>query len=122
MASEKPPEQATIFGVPEPARPVRGVYRSSEPAAGYAAPPGTGPQGESCGSCTHCRVRTQVLGSRRGNRGKQRRFYKCGVMFPSWTTTRSSDVLAHSPACRRWEAGQPQPSTLQRVHNREWED
>lgn len=119
-APEQRPQQSTIFGALEPARPVSGSIRS-ESAAGYAAPPGTGPQGETCGSCANCRVRSHRVASKTGG-GKQRRFYKCGVMFPSWTATRGSDVLVHSPACQRWEAGQPQPSSLQHVHHREWED
>lgn len=121
MATEQRPEQNTIFGLAEPARPVRGAFRS-EQAAGYAAAPGSGPQGETCGSCAHCRVRSHRVRSKVAGGGKERRFYKCGVMFPNWTNTRGSDVLVQSPACKRWESGQPQVSTAQRVHSREWED
>lgn len=56
---------------------------------GYAAFPGTGPQGETCGSCKHiCR---------------QRRWAKCELVRGRWTGGRGSDVLVRAPACRRWE-------------------
>lgn len=52
---------------------------------GYAYHPGTGPEGETCGSCKH-----DVPG---------RRWHKCGLR----TGGRGSDILARSPACKYWE-------------------
>lgn len=60
---------------------------------GYAAPPGTGPAGETCKSCTH-RV---VSGS-----GK-RRYQKCGLNRAKWTGGPGSDILVKSAACKKWE-------------------
>lgn len=69
---------------------------------GYAAAPGTGPSGESCGTCMHCRQRTA--------RGKH--FYKCARMAAAWGRDRASDIVLKSPACRHFEAGTPQTTTF----------
>lgn len=56
---------------------------------GYAAPPGTGPQGETCGSCRHlCRGR---------------RWAKCAMIEGKWTHSRKTDVLVGAHACSKWE-------------------
>lgn len=62
-------------------------------ASGYAAVPGTGPQGETCKSCRHL-VRRQW--------GKT--YLKCGLMRDYWTKGSGSDIRARAAACRRWEA------------------
>jgi hypothetical protein len=59
---------------------------------GYAAPPGSGPAGETCGTCDHL-ARVQP-----GNRS----FPKCGLMERGWTGGTASDVRVRSPACSRW--------------------
>ncbi len=57
---------------------------------GYIYHPGTGPEGETCGSCRHiC---------------KGRRWHKCALNKARWTRSRGSDVLVKSPACKYWEA------------------
>lgn len=61
-------------------------------ANGYAWTPGTGPKGETCGTCLH------LDGQSRG-----RTFYKCGLMRKDWTHGRGTDILKRSPACRFWE-------------------
>lgn len=61
--------------------------------SGYAAIPGTGPAGETCRSCEHL-VRKEMSGT----------YLKCGLMRAHWTGGYGTDVLARSPACRRWEA------------------
>lgn len=111
------PAQATLFGAPEPAKVDRGAYRSPRPS-GYAAEPGTGPAGETCGTCGHCRWRELV---RRRPGARPRRFYKCAAATPSWTNDRSSDVLLTSPACRHHEHGAPQPTHVHRVRTT-WND
>lgn len=58
------------------------------PTQGYAASPGTGPAGETCGSCAHC--------------VRRKRYYKCGLNQASWTASRATDILKHAPACVRW--------------------
>lgn len=65
-------------------------------ANGYAAPPGTGPKGETCGTCRHIRGFRQA-GS----------WYKCGLMEKVWTGGRGTDILKRSPACRFWEKEKP---------------
>lgn len=73
-------------------------------AAGYAAQPGTGPAGESCGSCAHCCAKV---------RGKT--YYKCELMMAAWSTCRSTDVLVGSPACERWTAGTPRMTGVSKL-------
>lgn len=65
---------------------------------GHAAPPGSGPAGETCGSCAH-RVRARIRSGRV--------FQKCGLMRHAWTHGPGSDIKAGSPACSRWEAEKP---------------
>lgn len=60
----------------------------------YPMPPGTGPEGETCGSCLHgCRV---------GHRTKK--YWKCALM--KWSHSEATDIKKSSPACQRW---QPEP-------------
>lgn len=56
---------------------------------GYAAPPGTGPDGETCGSCKHI-FRTS-------------RYRKCEKRKSAWSHGFATDVFARSPACKFWE-------------------
>jgi hypothetical protein len=61
---------------------------------GYAAPPGTGPAGETCKSCEHgVRVSANTAGTYR----------KCLLTKDNWTGGPGSDILFRSPACRLWE-------------------
>ena len=61
---------------------------------GYAAPPGTGPVGETCKSCQHSvRLSANTSGTYR----------KCALMRENWTGGPGSDILFRSPACRKWE-------------------
>lgn len=95
------PRQHSIFGGTERAR----IERSSTVHAnGYAAKPGTGPAGESCGTCANCRMR---------HLSAQRRVYKCALAMSGWNSSRSSDVLIHSPACEKWTPGEPHSTTIQ---------
>lgn len=61
---------------------------------GYAAQPGTGPEGETCKTCKHKRSF--------GNPGKH--FVKCGLRRDTWTHGEGTDILARSPACSKWGA------------------
>lgn len=58
---------------------------------GYAWQPGTGPEGETCGSCKH-HVRRHFA----------KVYHKCDLV--SWTNGRATDILTKSPACKKWEA------------------
>ena len=59
---------------------------------GHAAPPGTGPAGETCKTCANLRYRTLA-----------RTYIKCVLMIDQWTGGTATDVRAKDPACRRWE-------------------
>lgn len=66
--------------------------RLRERPKGYAATPGSGPAGETCGTCAHC------WRSNSGTRG----YHKCKLIRP--TRGYGTDILKRSPACSRWEA------------------
>lgn len=70
-------------------------------AKGYAAPPGSGPAGETCGSCGHLHRSSTP----------HRTYFKCDLMQRGWTHGAASDVKARSPACSRWEAPETNPET-----------
>jgi hypothetical protein len=58
----------------------------------YAAAPGTGPDGETCGSCAHiAHVRFANV------------YRKCGLMRVKWTGGGGTDIKARSAACSKWE-------------------
>jgi hypothetical protein len=62
-------------------------------ANGYAAPPGSGPDGKTCKGC---------LWFRR-NETYNRTFLKCGhESAPKWTHSYGTDIRATAPACRHW--------------------
>lgn len=74
-------------------RVIAGINKRKDPRpAGYAAPPGGGPEGETCGSCRHLSRTT----------GTARDYLKCGLVADRWTGGRKTDVLSRSPACSRW--------------------
>ena len=64
---------------------------------GYAAEPGTGPKGETCGSCKQ-HVRKVMAGT----------YHKCGLMVHIWTGGGGTDIKVRSAACRHWEASEAQ--------------
>jgi hypothetical protein len=67
--------------------------RKSPMPRGYAAAPGTGPAGETCGTCRHL-----------ARHHCARSYPKCRLMEAVWTGGAATDVRVRSPACRRWEA------------------
>lgn len=77
-------EQPDLFGDAAP-RHFRG--------RGYAAQPGTGPQGESCRTCAH---KLTVY----GRCGQS--WVKCALV--QRTSGAGSDIRAAAPACLRWQA------------------
>lgn len=64
---------------------------------GYYMPPGTGPTGETCGTCEHIVYRGNTAGH----------YLECLRAKAKWTHGRKSDILAGSPACSGWESAQP---------------
>lgn len=62
------------------------------PGAGYAATPGMGPKGETCGSCGNCRKL----------RPKGRSAYnKCLLVKRAWS--KETDIRLDAPACLHWK-------------------
>lgn len=80
-----------LAGHAAPERPVRIKKQGL-----YAALPGTGPAGETCGSCEHC------------HRAWNGRYRKCALLRNRWTGGPGTDIKARSPACAKWEAEQIQ--------------
>lgn len=66
--------------------------RSKPQKRGYAAPPGTGPAGETCGSCQHL-YRNRMA----------KTYLKCSLMSAVWTGGAGTDILSKAPACRLWK-------------------
>lgn len=75
---------------PQSAESQAAAYRSKA----YAAMPGAGPAGETCGTCAHSGWRGGVAG----------RYFKCALMRATWTGGKGSDIKMRSPACSKWEA------------------
>lgn len=88
-----------LFGneVPEyalaPAQRRQLLGRKGTQPNGFAAVPGTGPAGETCGSCEHIHREKMYSG---------RTFPKCDLMKRFWTHGPGSDIRVKSPACREW--------------------
>lgn len=70
----------------------RKATRKEPVPRGYAALPGTGPVGETCGSCAHHAVVQHA-----------KLYHKCGLMRRVWTGGRATDILVRSAACAKWE-------------------
>lgn len=66
--------------------------KRDESARGHVARPGSGPAGESCGTCRHlCRIK------------HAKTYLKCGLVRHAWTASPKTDIRAKSPACQLWE-------------------
>lgn len=61
---------------------------------GYAAPPGTGPEGKKCKDCAHKNSMSN---------GGAKHFIKCNLRRATWTHGEGTDILARSPACSKFE-------------------
>lgn len=62
---------------------------------GYAWAPGTGPDGETCGTCKH-----------HVTRHFSKVYHKCELSRTKWTNGRATDILVRAPACKYWEAAE----------------
>ncbi|OLE54210.1 MAG: hypothetical protein AUG51_09375 [Acidobacteria bacterium 13_1_20CM_3_53_8] len=70
-----------------------GKKKRKEPRPqGYATQPGTGPEGETCGSCKYHEVIRY-----------SKNYHKCALTRGTWTHGRASDILVRTPACSKWE-------------------
>ena len=76
-------------------RKIVGGKRKPTVKNGYAAPPGGGPEGKTCGDCAHKRTM--------GNYGCKQ-YIKCELRKSTWTNGEGTDILARSPACSKFEA------------------
>ena len=61
---------------------------------GHYAAPGTGPEGESCGTCRYA-VRRKL---------SSKSVYKCELARRCWTHGPGSDIRLKDPACGGWRA------------------
>lgn len=80
-----------LFGAP--CNPLRAPTKAKGPQKrGHAAPPGTGPDGKTCGTCKHL---TRLRFSKT--------YLKCELRRKSWTGGAGSDVRKKDAACRFFE-------------------
>lgn len=90
-----------LFGDPEPnsyttkdgrtiAAPKRGKHYVA--ARGGADRPGTGPAGETCGSCRHHVILSYA-----------KSYHKCELTRAKWTGGTATDIRVRWPACSKWE-------------------
>ena len=56
----------------------------------YPAPPGTGPPGETCGTCSNSHY----------HKPSKKRFWKCKLIY--MTHGEGTDIKVRSPSCRHW--------------------
>jgi hypothetical protein len=85
-------EQSELMILPASALTARRLSRKK----GHAMPPGTGPAGETCGSCRHL-YRNDM----------SKTYLKCELMRAIWTGSYGTDVRARDAACKRWEKALP---------------
>jgi hypothetical protein len=72
----------------------RELFHPKKPKkTGHAWRPGTGPEGETCGSCKN--LYRNVMA---------KTYLKCALMREHWTGGGGTDVKARDPACKFWEA------------------
>ncbi len=64
------------------------------PRGGYAARPGSGPDGRTCQTCGHFRH----------VRFGQKFYTKCALVKRQWTRGTGTDIKASVDACRWWES------------------
>ena len=79
----------TLFGEDPDMRP-----KLKRPKKGHADVPGTGPDGETCGTCKH---------DARTSNGGKKVWHKCELMRRFWTSSYGSDIRCKDGACRLWE-------------------
>jgi hypothetical protein len=79
------------------AHPGARTNKGPKPMKGYAAEPGTGPKGETCGTCKH-HVKKRMA----------KTYHKCALMEACWTGGGATDIKVRSAACRHWQQGEAQ--------------
>ncbi len=94
-------KQATFFGeddeiLPTPITTFGSKKRKPTQANGYAAAPGSGPEGEICKNCEHRLIREY----------HNKRYNKCYLVVGDryvGTHGTGTDIRVRSPACSKWE-------------------
>lgn len=81
-----------IFGAPVPEDVLARLDVPKRKKRGHAAPPGSGPKGETCGTCAHAVMRGDCAG----------RYYKCALMRERWTGGAATDIRLKDEACSMW--------------------
>jgi hypothetical protein len=69
------------------------AIKPQPPKGLYAAVPGSGPAGETCGSCGNLYRRSLASD-----------YLKCLLVKSNWTGGAGTDVKARAPACKYWIA------------------
>jgi hypothetical protein len=72
--------------------------RKPTPKRGHYFKPGTGPEGETCGTCKHLTRRHLA-----------KTYIKCGLNERNWTGGPGSDIRVKDAACKFWEPDTPSP-------------
>ena len=83
-----------LGGKAVPGSRLRRGRRSGPPVVrdGWADRPGTGPEGETCGSCTYCEAFHYA-----------KRYHKCAARDGRhWQGGRATDIRPLNPACSKW--------------------
>ena len=88
------PSQMDLMDLPEVAPPSVKHTRVRAKSTGHAGVPGTGPQGETCKSCSHLMRRATY----------RKTFLKCALRKAEWTGGKGTDIRAKDAACGKWEA------------------
>ena len=63
---------------------------------GHAGIPGTGPEGETCGTCAHCARLNHAANA----------YHKCLLCRPRWTHGPGTDIRKRDAACSFWRRDQ----------------
>lgn len=79
-----------LFGAPIPDPPATKRKRKPTPPKGGAHRAGSGPAGETCGTCA--------------NAARFGRYAKCKLVRGRWTNGPGTDIRLRWPACSGWQA------------------
>jgi hypothetical protein len=96
MAKPPPDDRFALMVLPAQSAKAMELAKAQKVRKGlYAAMPGTGPEGEKCGTCKHM-VQKQM----------SRGYRKCALTRQFWTGGPGTDIKAGTPACSKWEKGE----------------
>jgi len=88
-----------LFGNPVEEFPIKEIALSTgqkrrkyDRPRGYAAVPGTGPIGQTCGTCRFLHRNAEYSNTH----------FKCRLLYKQWTKGPGTDIVKKSPACSKW--------------------